>query len=70
MSWSAWIWGAIVALLTGSLAGVTVVAQFPGVTGLQLFLVTYPVVAGVFLAWLKQSPFPETNIPPATGGVK
>ena len=58
MNWSSWIWGAVVALLTGSIAGVTAIAQFPGIKGLQLFLVVYPTVAGVFLAWLKQTPFP------------
>ena len=66
MNWTAWIWGGIVALLTGSIAGVTTISQFPGVTELQLFLVVYPTIAGVLLAWLKQSPLPGSDIPPTT----
>ncbi len=65
MNWTAWIWGAVVALLTGSIAGVTTIAQFPNVTGLQLFLVVYPTIAGVLLAWLKQSPLPGSEITPS-----
>lgn len=74
LNWTAWLWGCVVAMITGSITAVTAWGQFPNATELQLFLIVYPAIAGSFLAFLMKSPFPGstgiTPLPPEGGAVK
>ena len=76
MNWTAWLWGCIVALMTGSIVAVTTVSQLPPeqLSGFQLFLITYPAIIGAFLSFLMKSPFPgstgTSNPATVNGGAK
>lgn len=61
MNWRGWIWGLLLAFLTGSITAVNTIGQFPNATEYQLFLVTYPVIVGSILAFLMKSPFPGSK---------
>jgi hypothetical protein len=70
MNWTSWLWGSIVALLTGSIVSVTAISQLPpeSLEPFKLFLIVYPAVVGAFLAFLMKSPFPGSTNPPTTDG--
>lgn len=61
MNWTAWLWGCLVSLLTGSIVSVTAISQAPTLTPFSIFLIVYPATIGAFLSFLMKSPFPGST---------
>jgi hypothetical protein len=58
MNWRAWIWGAIVSVLSGAYTGFTAWVEIPNPSDIQIIKIMVPALAGPFITFLMKSPFP------------